>query len=108
MHRPVWSGKDGNQDGYEKIEAGLIGKNYMLFSGHRLTYLKLNKHGNNHYTPGSTGAGSGLRGEKFGQFGHITWVTLNAGEPPKIINIKLDGMIRDDVVNENTYPRTSK
>lgn len=58
------------------------------------------------YTLGSTGGGSDLRGEKFGQFDHITWVTLNTGKPPKIINIKLDGMIRDNVVNENTYPLT--
>jgi predicted phosphodiesterase len=104
MHRPVWRGQDGNQDGYERIEAELIGKNYTLFSGHSHTYLKLVKHGNNHYTLGSTGAGSDLRGEKFGQFDHITWVTLKAGVPPKIINIKLDGMVRDDVVYENTDP----
>ncbi len=107
MHRPVWRGKDDNQDGYEKIEAELIGKNYTLFSGHSHTYIQLSKHGNNHFTLGTTGGGSDLRGEKFGKFDHITWVTLNAGEPPKIINIKLDGMIKDDVVNENTYPITS-
>ena len=107
MHRPVWRGRDGKQDGYEKIEAELIGRNYTLFSGHSHTYLKLNKQGNNHFVLGSTGGGSDLRGEKFGQFDHITWVTLNAGEQPKIINIKLTGMIRDDVVNENTYPITS-
>lgn len=97
MHRPVWRGEDGNQEGYEEIEAALAGKHYTLFSGHSHTYLKLLKHGNNHYTLGSTGAGSDLRGEEFGEFDHITWVTLNAGEPPKIINIKLDGMVRDDV-----------
>jgi hypothetical protein len=106
-HRPVWRGKDGKQDGYEKIVAELIGKNYTLFSGHSHTYLKLSKHGNNHFTLGSTGGRSDLRVEKFGQFDHITWVTLNTGEPPKTINIKLDGMIRDNVVNENTYPLTS-
>ena len=107
MHRPVWRGIDDKQDGYEEIEAELIGKNYTLFSGHSHTYLKLSKHGNNHFTLGSTGGGSDLRGEKFGQFDHITWVSFDTGEPPKIINIKLDGMIRDNVVNENTYPITS-
>jgi len=45
---------------------------------------------------------------KFGKFDHITWVTLNTGEPPRIINIKLDGMIRDNVVNENTIHLNSK
>ena len=107
MHRPVWRGEDEKQEGYEKIEAALIGKDYTLFSGHSHTYLKLSKHGNDHFTLGSTGGGSDLRGEKFGQFDHITWVTLITGEPPKIINIKLDGMIKDNVVNENTFPLTS-
>jgi hypothetical protein len=107
MHRPVWRGLDGNEDGYEKIEAELSGKNYTLFSGHNHTYLKLNKQGNDHFVLGSTGGGSDLLGEKFGQFDHITWVTLNTGEEPKIINIKLNGMIKDDVVNENTHPITS-
>ena len=107
MHRPVWQGKDGKQDGYEKIEAELSGKKYTLFSGHSHTYLKLEKQGNNHYVLGSTGGGNNLRGEKYGKFHHITWVTINNGDPPKIINLKLDGMIRDDVVNEKTYPITS-
>ncbi len=49
-----------------------------------------------------------LKGVKFGKFDHITWVTLNTGELPKIINIKLDGMIRDNVVNESTIHLNSK
>lgn len=101
MHRPVWHSEDANQEGYEDIEAALSGKHYTLFSGHTHTYLKLIKHGNNHYTLGSTGGASDLSGEEFGKFDHITWVTLNNGGPPEIINIKLDGMVRDDIVNEN-------
>ncbi len=107
MHRPVWCGIGSSQEGYEKIEADLIGKNYTVFSGHSHTYLKLGKRGNSHFTLGSTGGGSDLRGEKFGQFDHITWITLNTGESPKIINITLNGMIRDNVVNEITLPLTS-
>ncbi|MEN8229651.1 MAG: metallophosphoesterase [Bacteroidota bacterium] len=107
MHRPVWKGAPDNQGGYEEIEREFPGANYTLFSGHNHTYLKLNKQGYDHYVLGSTGSGPDLRGEKFGKFTHITWVTLNRGESPKILNIKLDGMIKDDVVNENTYPFTS-
>lgn len=107
MHRPVWFSKNDKEEGYEKIEAILKGRNYTLFSGHYHTYLKVIKNGNNHFVLGSTGGGSDLRGEKFGEFDHITWVTLETGEQPKIINLKLNGLIKDDIVNENTYPITN-
>jgi len=52
-------------------------------------------------------AGSALRGEKFGELDHIAWVTLKNEGPPKIINSKLEGMIGDDVVNEEILPISS-
>ncbi|HYK76465.1 MAG TPA: metallophosphoesterase [Daejeonella sp.] len=106
MHRPVWQGKNDKMEGYEKIEASLKGRNYTLFSGHHHTYLSTNKKGNKHFVLGSTGGGSDLRGEKFGEFDHVTWVTLNGGDEPKIINLKLDGMIKEDIVNEKVFPLT--
>jgi hypothetical protein len=107
MHRPVWLADGNRQEGYEKIETALTGRNYTLFSGHYHTYLNKLKNGNKHFILGSTGGGSDLRGEKFGEFDHITWVTLNEKESPKIINLKLDGMIKEDVVNEKTFPITN-
>jgi hypothetical protein len=101
MHRPVWLGKTGEEEGYEYIESVLTGKNYTVFSGHQHTYLNLVKYGNKHFVLGSTGGGSDLRGEEFGEFDHITWVTLNAGETPKIINLKLDEILKEQIVNEN-------
>lgn len=105
MHRPVWQGKGDKQEGYEKIEALLKGRNYSLFSGHHHTYLSVTKNGHKHYVLGSTGGGSDLRGEKFGEFDHVTMVTLTNGEP-KVVNLKLDGIIKEDVVNEKTHPIT--
>ena len=100
MHRPVWQYEDGKMDGYAGIESALEGKNYTLFSGHHHTYLKATKAGNNHYVLGTTGGGSDLRGDEFGEFDHITYVTLISNEPPKIINLKLNGMLKDDVVTK--------
>jgi hypothetical protein len=100
MHRPVWHTPDRNEEGYERIEDQLNRKSYTVFSGHHHTYLKAIKNGNEHFVLGSTGGGSDLRGPEFGEFDHITWVTLNKGEQPKIINLELDGMIMDDVVIE--------
>jgi predicted phosphodiesterase len=107
MHRPVWFTNSKNEEGYEKIEAALNGRNYTLFSGHYHTYLSNVKDGNKRFILGSTGGGSELRGEKFGEFDHITLVTLNTGGSPKIVNLKLDGIIKEDVVNEKTYPITN-
>lgn len=105
MHRPVWQGKGDKQEGYEKIEALLKGRNYTLFSGHHHTYLSVTKNGNKHYVLGSTGGGSDLRGEKFGEFDHITWVTLT-DTIPQVVNLKLNGIIKEDVVNERTHSIT--
>src|SRR5690349_3104323 len=102
MHRPVWQGKGDRQEGYEKIESFLKGKNYTLFSGHHHTYMSVSKNGNKHFVLGSTGGGSDLRGEKYGEYDHITMVTLGKDEP-KIVNLKLDGIIKEDIVNERTY-----
>jgi hypothetical protein len=107
MHRPVWFTDSNKKEGYEKIEEALKGHNYTLFSGHHHTYYNAVKSGNKHFVLGSTGGGSDLRGEKFGEFDHITWVTLDKKEAPKIINLKLNGLIKEDVVNEKTQPITS-
>ncbi len=96
MHRPVWLNEIGEEDGLEKIEEALTGKNYTVFSGHQHTYFFRIKNGNKHFVLGSTGGGSDLRGEEFGEFDHITLVTLNKMEPPKIINLKLDGMVKEE------------
>lgn len=100
MHRPVWHTTDNREEGYENIESELAGRNYTLFSGHHHTYLKVIKEGNEHFMLGTTGGGSDLRGEEFGEFDHITWVTLTGDGSPKIINLKLDGMVRNDIAVE--------
>lgn len=105
MHRPVWFSDTEKKEGYEKIESALQGHNYTLFSGHHHTYSTRIQNGNKHFILGSTGGGSDLRGEKFGEYDHVTMVTLGNREP-KIINLKLEGVIKEDVVNENTYPLT--
>ncbi|MFI5128420.1 MAG: metallophosphoesterase family protein [Chitinophagales bacterium] len=105
MHRPVWQGRNEREEGFEKIEALLKGNNYTLFSGHHHTYVKMMKNGNKYFVLGSTGGGSDLRGEKFGEYDHLTIVTLTSGEP-RIVNLKLQGIIKEDVVNDTTYSIT--
>lgn len=106
MHRPVWQGENQKEEGYEKIEAALKGHNYTLFSGHHHTYRYVVKNGQKHFVLGTTGGGIELRGEKFGEYDHVTLVTVNKKEPPTVINLKLSGLIKEDIVNEKTFPLT--
>jgi len=106
MHRPVWQGENQKEEGYEKIESALKDRNYTLFSGHHHTYLYNVKNGKKHFVLGTTGGGIELRGEKFGEYDHVTLVTLNNNDDPKIVNLKLSGIIKEDVVNEKTFPLT--
>lgn len=99
MHRPVWEGVGDQEEGYEKIEAVFRGDRYTLFSGHHHIYRKATKNGYEHYVLATTGGGSRLRGEKYGEFDHITWVTLDRDESPKVINIKLECLVKDSVGN---------
>ena len=42
-----------------------------------------------------------LRGNYFGEFDHITWVTMtDAG--PSMANLRLDGILPHDIVNNET------
>jgi predicted phosphodiesterase len=106
MHRPVWQGDNQKEEGYEKIEVALKDRNYTLFSGHHHTYLYNVKNGKKHFVLGTTGGGIELRGEKFGEYDHVTWVTVNKQQPPTIINLKLNGLIKEDIVNKKTFPVT--
>ncbi len=106
MHRPVWQGENRKEEGYEKIEDALKDRNYTLFSGHHHTYLYNVKNGKKHFVLGTTGGGIELRGEKFGEYDHVTMVSLNGKEEPKIVNLKLNGIIKEDIVNEKTFPLT--
>lgn len=102
MHRPLWS--YGNEAGYEKIESALKGRNYTVFSGHHHNYLYGTKDGQKHFVLATTGGGTNGRGAKFGEFHHLTWVTL-AEKEPEIINISLDGLVLEDIVSTDIYPQ---
>ena len=101
MHRPLWA--YGNEQGYEQIGAALKGRNYTVFSGHHHNYMSGERNGQKHYILATTGGGTYGRGVKFGEFQHITWVTLK-DKSPTVVNITLDGIVKDDIVSEAIYP----
>lgn len=97
MHRPLWN--YGNQAGYEQIEAALGDRKYTLFSGHHHHYLYSQHNGRDHYVLATTGGGSHLRGVEFGEFEHITWVTMT-DEGPQVAHLELDGIHDKHIVTD--------
>jgi len=97
MHRPVWS--YGDQAGYEKIEEKLAGRNYTLFSGHHHHYEYQQRNGMDHYILATTGGGSYMRGVEFGEFDHITWVTMK-DDGPTVAHIEFDYIYGKEIVTD--------
>jgi hypothetical protein len=97
MHRPLWA--YGEKSGYQELEDLLAGRNYTLFSGHHHHYMKGMRNGMKHYVLATTGGGSYLRGAEFGEFEHITWVTMTQNGP-EVAHLSLDGIYDENIVTE--------
>ena len=99
MHHPIWAYEENGK--YVEMEKVMGDRPYTVFAGHTHRYLHSIRNNRNHYILGTTGGGSKLNGPRFGEFDHITWVTM-AEEGPKIINLGLDALYDHDVSNEKT------
>ena len=104
FHRPLW--RENNQAGFEQVRTALQGRNYTVFASHYHTYLKGTHDGMDYYVLATAGGGSALRGPEFGEFDHVTWVTMKP-DGPVVVNLQLDGIIPADVVTEETLPRVA-
>lgn len=94
LHHPMWS--YGDMNGYNEVEAALQGRDYTVFAGHTHRYMFEVRQDANHYLLATTGGGSSLRGPSFGEFDHISWVTMT-DDGPKFANLELSGILKDDV-----------
>jgi hypothetical protein len=89
MHQPVWAvGHDGSWAETEKV---LGSRPFTAIAGHMHTYEYVERKGRDLITLGTTGGASQLRGEAYGEFDHVTWVTMKKSGPV-IANIRLDGI----------------
>lgn len=94
MHHPVWLYKSLN--GFDQIEALLKNRPYTVYAGHYHRYMQAVRQDRNYYVLSTTGGGSELRGPKFGEFDHVSWITMT-DQGPKMLNLKLDGLIDHDI-----------
>ncbi len=93
LHQPdIWINKC-----YAPVEEELRKRKYTSFAGDWHHYIKFKRHGRDHYALATAGGISQMRGIKYGEFDHLTYVTMTEKEPV-IVNIALDGILPEDVV----------
>jgi len=111
FHKPLWTISEraataGNPDhtNWNQVEAALGDRKYTVFAGHVHHYVQYDRRGMKYYHLATTGGGSRMRGVPYGEFDHVTWLTMEK-EGPTIINLLLDGMLPPDAITETSIAR---
>jgi hypothetical protein len=99
MHHPIWTYDTGSR--FPEIQEALKSRKHTVIAGHEHRYHHEEINNANYYILATTGAGSELLGEPFGEFDHISWITMT-DNGPVMANLKLDGILPHDVANERT------
>lgn len=98
LHRPLWTSQY-NPEGtlWPEVELALEGRPYTVFAGHVHRYQKFVRNGQHYYQLATTGGVSKMRGIRYGEFDHVTLVTMK-NDGPILANILLDGIWPDNMV----------
>ena len=112
LHRPLWITAErdlaeGRADStnWKRVEALLADRPHTVFSGHIHHYVQYQRNGGRqYYALATTGGGSQLRGRPYGEFDHVTWLTMEH-DGPQVVNLTLDGVLPPDVVTEEESVR---
>ncbi|MEM6329308.1 MAG: metallophosphoesterase [Planctomycetota bacterium] len=112
VHKPLWTYSErargaGNPDetGWPEVERMLAGRPHTVFAGHVHHYMQYQRNGGRrYYSLATTGGGSRLRGDAYGEFDHVVWLTMEP-EGPRLAVLKLDGILPPGVVTEESAER---
>ncbi|MCI0699563.1 MAG: metallophosphoesterase [Planctomycetia bacterium] len=96
LHKPIWTAKDLDKNGWGAVEKSLAGRKYNVFCGHVHRYQRFERNGMQYYQLATTGGGSKLRGVEYGEFDHVAWITMKQ-DAPLIANVMLDGILPHDL-----------
>ena len=96
LHKPIWTANNLEKNGWADVEKSLAGRKYTVYCGHVHRYQKYVRNGMNYYQLATTGGGSRLRGTEYGEFDHVSWVTMKK-DAPVIANVLLDGILPEDL-----------
>lgn len=114
LHKPLWvyaeqdiAAGNGDTTNWKQVERLLVERPHTVFAGHVHNYVAYERNGRNYYTLATTGGGSQLRGNEYGEFDHVTWLTMEP-DGPHLANLRLDGILRPDVVTESGIERFRK
>jgi hypothetical protein len=103
LHHPLWL--NPAPSGFSKIEALLKGRRHTVIAGHFHRYLHEFRNNTHYYVLASTGGSSELRGPRYGEFDHVTLVTVT-DDGPVMANLTLDGILPHDVTTRDDYDLT--
>jgi len=96
MHQPLWA--IGDPNGWSAFERLIENRDYTAFAGHLHVYdHEEDADGHDRITLGTTGGYSLLRGPMYGEFDHVTWVTMT-DDGPQIANLELSGIHDREIV----------
>lgn len=111
LHKPLWAyaereiaAGNGDSTNWKQVERMLVDRPHTVFAGHVHNYVAYERNGQDYYTLATTGGGSQLRGNDYGEFDHIAWLTMEP-DGPHLANLRLDGILRPDVVTEGSIER---
>lgn len=114
IHKPLWlyAERDlaaGNEDrtNWKRVEKLLVDRPHTIFAGHVHHYVQYKRNGRDYYSLATTGGGSQLRGNEYGEFDHVMWLTMEQ-DGPHLANIRLDGILSPNVVTEVSIARFNR
>ena len=91
-------------ENYVKINEVLKTRKHTSFAGDWHHYIKFKRYGHDYYVLATAGGVSQMRGVDYGEFDHITYVTMTENGPV-VTNILLDGIVIDDAVTARSIKR---
>ncbi|TWT77939.1 cyclic 3',5'-adenosine monophosphate phosphodiesterase [Posidoniimonas polymericola] len=114
LHKPLWiyAERDlraGNPDStnWKQAEQLLVDRPHTIFAGHVHHYVEYQRNEQKYYSLATTGGGSMLRGNEYGEFDHVMWLTMEP-DGPHLVNLRLDGILEPGVVNEKGINRFNR
>jgi hypothetical protein len=73
-----------------------------VLAGHHHRYVRMDRNDSDYILLASTGGGSKLRGQAFGEFDHFAWFTMT-DEGPVMANLELSGIMPKDVATDKSF-----